>query len=284
MKKIFYIAFISASVISCKEQIPVGLDLTAPITSLKDTTYIESVIPAAQAKHVVVEEFTGVACVNCPVAATQIKNLQLANPNKVLVAKVHSNFLATPIKGSDNDLRSPDAEALSVAMSMQNKPQCGVDRLQSATGYTWDMAFVDAKVNAQLAKPSTINIDLVKKLNATKDSVNIVASFTFLKEDTNKYNYHYYILENDLEATQDSLAGIELEGYVHEEVLRKSITPVFIGTEFPNANKEAGRKYVYVFDYAKPAKVVKYENCMLLCFVTNRYTREVIQAAEVKFK
>lgn len=80
MKKIIYALAIAASLAlaSCEENIPTGLVLSQPFVS-HDSEYVTTIIPTAQAKNVLIEEFTGVRCSNCPNGAIVLKNIQTAN-------------------------------------------------------------------------------------------------------------------------------------------------------------------------------------------------------------
>ncbi len=285
MKKIFlYSLGLGLLVASCKEQVPTGVILTQPFAT-KDTTYVTATVPAAQQKNVLVEEFTGVACVNCPTGAVQIKQLQKANPGRVVVIKVHDKLLANPVETGDPDFRCVDANSIASSLGMLFKPSCGVDRLYNniSTPYVFDMSVVNGKVATQLAKPTNINIDIAKKWNATLDTMQLANTFTFLNSTVDSFSYHISIVENDLEAAQDSLDKIVLTNYIHDEVLRSSITPVYVGTPMPTDAKVAGRVYTYSIKIPKPAKVINYSNCAAMVYITSRTTLEVVQVQMVEF-
>jgi Outer membrane protein Omp28 len=283
MKKSIIILGLAFIINSCvKEQPPAGLNITQTIIQ-KDSTYITASIPAKQIKNVLLEELTGVRCANCPVGAAIIKGIETANAPRVIVAKLHSNFLADPIKATDPDLRTDDAQTLSTSLSNSGaKPSSGVDRIYNSVNepYVFVVGSVAGKVASQLAKATIVNIELEKQLNATKDSITLASKLTFTEATSRKLAYHIYCLENDVEAAQDSL-GVEIDGYIHEEILRKCITPAFVGENLPDGPTAAGRVYIRAAQFPKPTKVININNCVMVVFITDRDTKEVLQVQKI---
>jgi hypothetical protein len=288
MKKIFFTIAIGViiGIQGCKEEIPAGLVLAQTFVSV-DSEYVTSTIPAAQLKNILIEEFTGVTCSNCPKGSVELKAIELANVPRVLVAKIHNNVQAIPIKSTDPDLRCTDADAIATSLGFVAKPSAAVDKLlNSGTDYTFSISSVAGKISTQLVKPTQVNIILAKLVNATLDSVNIVAEFTFTDTTSKKLAYNIYLLEDDVEATQDSfivatLQKFEIEGYKHEKILRKTITPAIVGTSFPDVVQQAGKVYIRALKFAKPSNVINLNNCLLLVFVHDRDTKEVLHCQEI---
>jgi Outer membrane protein Omp28 len=291
MKKYILLAalYVSLLWIGCKEKIPAGLILQA--TSIaKDTSYISNIIPAAQLKNVLLEEFTGVTCSNCPTATQQIISLQNQYNPRLLVVKIHSNLQAKPIEPTDPDFRNSDADNLATSFNLASKPSAGIDRLPNGTAnYCHPIASLSNKIINQLSKPTPINIELSKQINATLDSITLTTMFTFNTSTTDKYRYHIYLLENDVEATQDSfwvstLKTVPIEGYKHEEILRKCITPVFVGTPLPDSSQVAGRVYKKSMQFAKPTNVLNINNGEIVVLITDEATKEVIHCQRIALK
>jgi hypothetical protein len=285
--KIFSFFLIASSAIilaiSCKEQAPSGLIKASAIVA-KDSDYVSSILPAQQARTIMVEEFTGVQCANCPVGASLLKNLQNANPGRIVAAKIHSDFLATPIKPNDPDFRIPDADALYASLGAQSKPSFGIDRMFNATAtpYVFDKNDLNSKIPTRLTQASIVNIDLEKLVAPSNDSVTLRATFTFTQATSEPLAYHVYWVENDIEAAQDSV-GIEIDAYRHEEILRACITPVFTGSALPSGTTAQGQVYIRGLKIPKPAKVSSMAKSALIVFITkNGTSKEVLQASEIK--
>ena len=74
MKKIVFLSAIVALLLSGCEETPPQIDFSIPVIPLKDSTYIDPV-PAPQHKAVLIEDITGVRCINCPDAALKAKDI-----------------------------------------------------------------------------------------------------------------------------------------------------------------------------------------------------------------
>jgi hypothetical protein len=282
-----YLLF-SSMLISCTENIPAGLILK-PTTIAKDTSYTTSTIPAPQLKNVLIEEFTGVRCPNCPKGASDLKVIQLANAPRVLIAKAHVGNFALPIL-NDVDLRCDDATNLYTILGQGGQPSAAVDRLlNSGTNFTHNIPNVGGLVAKQLAKPTPVNISIAKLINANKDSISLESTFIFTDTTSRRLAFNVYFLENKVVTHQDSfdvitLKTIEIEEYEHEEIIRKSITPSFVGTPFPEGLQAKGQVYVRGLQFAKPANVIYINNCVLLVFVHDRDTKEAIHCQQIDLK
>jgi hypothetical protein len=272
-----------------KELDPIGLVLKDPV-AFKDTTYDLATMPPPQDKAVFIEEMTGVKCTNCPNGAAIIKTMQNQFPGRILVAKLHSNFLADPIKATDPDFRCADAETIDVGFgSSGNKPNALVDRTINtldpgnnqyyANKGKWNQA-----ITTQLGKATPVNIDLLSSLNAANDTVRLKSVFTFTQAQSDPLAFSIYLLEDDIEATQDSFFNgvFEIEGYIHEEVLRASITAPITGTSLPPAPYPAGRVYERSLEFAIPNNVINKAHIRAVVFVHGTNKGEVLQAKSVK--
>jgi Outer membrane protein Omp28 len=279
------------SLASCKEQPPIGLILTAPI-SFTDSSYTVSPVPTAQAHNVFVEEFTGVRCANCPAGAAIIASLQRVNFNRIKVVKMHSNFLASPIKATDNDLRNAQAQEIDLGFGgAPSKPAAIIDRIIN-TSVTPNSIFFDDRdkwataINTQLAKPSIVNIDLVKNYDATTDSIQLRASFTFTQAATQAMAFTIYVIENKVATTQDSALAngtpIEIEDYEHEEIMRACITPVITGTAITDTDIVAGKVLVKSTKFALPTNILNKNNIYIIVLIHNANKGEVLQVAQIK--
>ena len=89
MKKfrILISAFVLLTIVACEEVPP--LINYEESKSLKDTTYLINTVPAAELKNVLLEDVSGVKCVNCPDAAVIAKSIMDAFPGRVFTSVLH---------------------------------------------------------------------------------------------------------------------------------------------------------------------------------------------------
>jgi hypothetical protein len=286
------LAIITIGYACSKEIPPIGLQLTDPI-SFNDTTFVLTTLPAPQAKAVFVEEFTGVKCSNCPAGAYIIKQFQNNNPGRVIVAKLHNNILASPIKPADPDLRAPEADDIANGFGgLSSKPAAIIDRVDN-TSVTPSIKFFKVKeawggvITAQLAKSTPVNIDLSQVYVTDSAKHLVTVSFTYTQPDSTPLAFTAYLLENKVAATQDSIDAnfntVEIEEYEHEEVFRQSITTPVLGNTLPKDNNTAGRVYRRSFYITLPPSTIVNSNNLSVCVALHKVNKgEVLHAAEIK--
>lgn len=224
---IFVIALLTFS--SCEEVGPEIL-LTDPEVSydLIDTSYVISDIPQAQEQKVLVEDFTGVKCVNCPKGHEQVKLLQDAYPGRVIAVALHSNFLATPY-GNDQDLRCSEAQSLDQRLGPTiAKPTGAINRTEVGGEQLFFINQWAQYCADEINKNNKVNID-IQNTTENQSIVRVKAKIVFLENMQEALSISVFLLESDIEVTQLTPGG-EVDDYIHNHVLRQSLTP-FSGTK-----------------------------------------------------
>ncbi len=290
MKKIIIVLSI-ISIIACKEQLPAGLNLNNN-TATVDTSYIVATLPAPQSKNVLVEESTGVQCANCPAAASGIKALQIANPERVIVAKLHAGTLAVPVKPTDENLANEDSKTIDddLGGAAEGQPSASIDRIPNTTSGKYAHKYGSGNwptfINQVLSQPATCNITLSKTIS--NNNIVLKTETIFLDTTSTPLSIHVYITENKVNVPQDSVyveggfpKKVTIADYEHEEVLRKCITPAVVGGALRAGLQEKGRLVQKVFTFAKPNNVNVLANAHAVVFIQNNITKRVLQVKEI---
>lgn len=234
---------------SCKEVGPiVDLGNTPIDTTLIDTSYSIASLPATQAKIVLIEDFTGVRCINCPDGHEQAANIEAANPQRVIALSLHSDFLGVAYVGQP-ELRIPEAQDLENLLGpAPAKPVAAIDRVLF-TGETDILQFLQqwsGRTNEQLTKNVAVNIALENRLETTDDGVSIIAKATaiYLQNITAENRITLILIEENVVAAQLTNSGVD-SNYVHKNVARVFLTR-FNGNVI-NAEKNSGTVIVKEF-------------------------------------
>src|SRR5690606_1909761 len=56
-----------------------------------DTTYVLPTVPTQEPRRVLIEEFTGASCTNCPAGHTTITNLESQYPDRIIAIAYHKH-------------------------------------------------------------------------------------------------------------------------------------------------------------------------------------------------
>lgn len=224
----------------CTEK-PPYINYDPPKTTI-DTTYVNATPSDAQTKQVLLEDVTGVQCVNCPDAAAIAKALTAANPGKINVIAVHAlnlldNFTKPVNKEghkSKQDFRTQAAADICVnILGVPNSlPKGGIDRVKFSdkTDLLIDRTDWTSKVNAQLAVSTPVNITLASVPGAAGEIlIDATIEYTQALPDT---NYLTLVIVEDsiidvqeyIDYTQPIPSPEFNDNYLHMHVMRAVMT------------------------------------------------------------
>lgn len=279
---------------SCSEEAPPGLNF-APERSVFDTTYITNTFPAAQATNVLIEDFTGVKCPNCPRAQNVAKKLMSENPKRVFVIAMHPgkgllSTLTSPFKtpGNDHDskydFRTEEAADILTFLGGTSQLPIGAINRTLFNGEP-SILIIDPKWSGKslekLNTTSIVNIDTfgtkgVYYVNANTIRINVKLAYTSATSDSQYVSIA--IIEDGLIDYQENGTVVE-ENYEHNHILRRMITPI-TGSQL-KASLVPGRVFETTYDYElTPTETWNRKNLKLVVFVhngTNGVNKFVVQ-------
>lgn len=271
---------------SCKEE-DVLKRSTAQLVLL-DTTYTTTTIEAADPKVTVIEEFTGVRCINCAPGHDEVISIKAANPGRVIGIALHSIFLDEPYPFSKQELTTTDAEALSAFIGpVSSKPTASIDRVlfTGETSKVIDKSKWASKVNAELLVASPVNIHLGSLYRASDSSSLVSVTIHFTQTIADPLKLTLLLTESNIVTAQllPLVTTTVDTNYVHQDVLRDVITDnegVALGT----AAIVPGRVFVKTY-LLKADHEWNPDNMHIVAFIhKSGSSYDILQGAEIPFK
>jgi hypothetical protein len=281
--------FIPLSVIvlfsACTKEIGPAIDFSK--VQAKDTFYMAPV-ENAQLKNVLIEEFTGVKCPNCPDGHNIVATIQNANPSRVIAIGYYpfGQAQTEPLKDlTKADFRIADATELSTLLGgIQFLPIAAVDRKMFGGAILTARTLWSSNVQARLAVATPINMQLsVSYDDASREAI-IKTTLKYTSALSTKHNISLAIYENNLVDAQEYPTYID-SSYTFKHVLRDVITPVGGASVLDSlTTKAAGLVFEKTILYTLPAKWNP-TNCKIVAFVHDAAaTKEVYQVIEKSVK
>ena len=275
---------------SCSEK---GPKINFDNNTIVDTTYLSGAETAAE-KHVLVEEFTGVKCSNCPTGHLVLKNFADQYPGRlsILGYQVYGNDQTKPIEGTGEhrtrtDNRNEEATQVGNAIfgGVPALPVAAIDRSPVAGSLLGNRTVWAGAVADRMAKAAPVNLTITSSYdNATRQAtVKVRAAYTAAV--AGKQRLTLALSESGIVDAQESTDTVYFE-YDHEHVLRDFMTsPEGDPVLDKLASKEVGRVYERTFVFLLNS-AWKPENCSLVAFVhqAEGTNKEILQSAEVKLK
>jgi hypothetical protein len=233
---------------SCKEIGP-NIDLGGPgrDATLADTTYVAAAVETPQTKKVLLEDFTGVRCKNCPLGAAQASSLLALYPDRLVVMAQHSQFLNQPYDG-EPDLRIDEAQDLETMLApVLGKPSGAIDRRI----FPGETVILQASVNKwanlttqALTETTPVNLYIEKDWNSTTRNLTVTVTVHYTGTETGENRLSVFLLEDNIVAAQLQPNDEVDSNYVQRHVMRQMFTrfngELLIGDKTPGTVFEKG--------------------------------------------
>ena len=241
----------------------------------------EATIPAVQ--RAFVEKYTGVRCVNCPNADGVLHALGEKYGEQLILAAVHvPNNFGKPLHG-EQDLRTEKGSTWfnTFFSPSQNLPSALLNRIK-ADGNSLDIidpqARFDDKIDAVLAATPQVGMTL----GCTKDGdvYNAEVHIQFNQTVSDALTLTLLVVEDKIYTSQESASDghiVELENYEQNHVLRDVLTDAWGIDVVADGNQ--GTKRMILLPVSLSENWVP-ENCHLIAFISNKATREILNAAQ----
>ncbi|MBK8443272.1 MAG: Omp28-related outer membrane protein [Sphingobacteriales bacterium] len=260
--------------VACEEKAPF-IDLSVPTNNLPaEVVSLESEIATPQEKKVLMEEFSGVKCVNCPDGAAEIASIKAAlGEEKVVSVTLHTTNLAEPIAGSSTqDFRTPEASTLLSYFNVFGLPAVVIDRFKFDD--IFDIALYQNApwqpyVESRLAVATPINVS-INESGYEADSAAIWAQvqIDFTQAVSEDVKLSVYLTEDNITDAQEFPGEVIDVNYVHRHVVRAMLTPaqgvLLVGS---NAEKPAGQRVIRNLRIKNVSSAWNLDNCEIVAVV-----------------
>lgn len=229
---------------ACEEE-PPPVNLS-PDTGLTDTSYMGEGNVTPQEKKVLIEDFTGVRCNNCPDATDQAEAIKADNPGQVVILAIHCNDrFSEPFQDSKEDYKTEKGTQLYDFFGQPSQPAGAIDRKNFENQDDVVLSYPEWPnfANQRLKVETPVNLELTSNLDGGE--VRVLAKTRFLRNLTGKIYLTLALTEDNIKDVQLLPSGEKKKDYEHNHVLRKIITP-FDGTllhEAPEANRVVEQEF-----------------------------------------
>jgi len=234
--------------------------------------------PGEAVRKVLLEDYTGHKCPNCPEAAELANSLEHIYHEQLILLTVHAGFYSTPDASGDftADLRTTEGTETHDYFGIFAYPAGMVNRTEYKGNKVLFLSFWEEAVEAIVNEPAQAMITLSASYNEGTRSLSCKAETNFLESLPGTYNICVFIAESGIILPQKDEQGIDLD-YEHNHVLRASMNGTWGEPVGDNGQATVGILQENEYNYVLPSAWVA-ENCAIVAFVYDEATREVVQA------
>lgn len=253
-----------------------------------DTLYVIDSV-SVNTKHVLLEDFTGHKCVNCPEAALEAHNLAEELNHQLIIYSVHAGYYADPDDEGDYtaDFTCDAGNELNVDFQIIANPIGTVNRVEYGGSVLIGDGNWKASVLSELEKENLVNLKATNTYYPNLNTMQINVATTFLNAMEGNYKLVVYIAEDHIIAPQknnnESIGpSPDWLDYEHRNILRDAINSTY-GDNITDTGGVEAITYYNKFTYEMNAEWVT-ENCNLIIYVIQDETGEILQVAELGIK
>lgn len=244
-------------------------------------------------RKVLLEEFTGFKCGNCPRAADKIADmLKTGYEDKIVVVSIHAGSLAVPDNtGTEfrTDFRTPEGNTLNTAFSVSFYPSGLVNRTEGGRKFgdgQWKNIIDTIAVKAPEA-----HIGMKATWTDGDSSVKIDLGIKYLQAGGDKEKLAIYMIEDSvidwqLDTYHPNIPnGGHIEDYVHRHVFRTSVDGGAWGRYLDQGVPiAAGRTFFKSVNYSFKGTKFHPKHCAVVALVYDDNTKRIRQVEEIHVK
>jgi hypothetical protein len=260
------------------------------ITNPADSTVIRKIL---------VEDYTGHECGNCPAAARVINNTLIPiYGEKVVAVAVHAGYFADIAAAPfDGDFSTPAGDAYDSPTyfnisqgggnpaGMINRIHFNSSTLSHIKAHNSWVTYVDSLSRL----PAIAGIKIICTYNTTTRVANLNLESKFLSDLTGNYKLVVLLTQDSIIAAQKDYTTPSpsiVTNYMHRHVLRDAINGTWGTDIITTGNASAGQIVNKSYSYTIPTIIKNIpcddNHCHIVAFIYNASTYEVIQAEESK--
>ena len=179
--------------------------------------------PEPAQRVVLLEDFTGQRCVNCPKATEVIEQLQETYGDNIVAVGIHGGPLAFAGNAKVVGLKTQTGDEYYSHWNLEYQPVGLVDRHAPIDYPEWTTA-----VKKELAKPAPLRLDGTAVLADNVISITVLAEGT---DGTVAGKLQVWLLEDGIQTLQLMPDGKSNQEYIHNHVFRTAVNGIW-GEDF----------------------------------------------------
>lgn len=260
-----------------KKYIPVFLFILSFLSSCKEEEIIVPKVQTIQSERIVlIEDFTGVKCPNCPNAARLITQLEDLYPGRVVAVAFHTNFLGDPITKpgfiSNYDFRTPSGNQLEEIMGFYlGKPAVTLNRKKYNPQDEFLLGQTDvipANIEAELQIEPVALISIANTFNEGDRKLKSVITVTPRQSFDGSIRLHALVTESGIIDPQEDNT-VYVKDYVHNHVFRQMLSD--LNGDALATSLQVGTPLTKTYEFTLPAEAGWWvaKNCSVVAFISD---------------
>lgn len=272
LKKVLAALFFAPVIFTACEEFEAD-EILVPLTA-RETQDSTPITQTQNEPAILIEDFTGWNCPNCPDGTSILNNLKETYGERLVVSAVHQGSFAKPKAENNNlDLRTPYGDELGSKFGLSSWPNAVINRKIGPLGKgDWGTKIQECFANTE----HLMNISLGAE--STQQGLLVSLQVDALKDINEALTVTLFITESDIKGVQNN-QGVMIEDYSFQHVLRNNpIVDMPLATTGLKGGDRVSKNYYFTLD-----KSLNLNNCAVVAFVSNS-AGEVLQVNEIELE
>ena len=231
-------------------------------------------------KTVLIKDFTGARCVNCPAAAEHAHNLQhQLDEDHIFIMSVHAGYQAQPMGSFPDFLTDEGTEWYN---NHDSNPLFTVDHVALTEGNTLNETQIDAPVAAALSEEQSFEIRLTPLFDEACRQLYVTVNAYALDDLDGQFYITACLVEDHIVGWQTTPSGVDKE-YDFRNVFRGTLNGAY-GDAFEDAQVNSGD--TFNFNYSTEINAdYNADECYLMVYIYDKSQGDkILQTAVKKIK
>lgn len=229
---------------------------------------------------ILVEEFTGHRCTNCPEAALELANLKALYGEQLLIVAVHAGWFATPLGEFTADYQTEAGTTINDYFGVQANPSGMVSRMEVDGARVLGKDEWQPAIESILEEDALAEISIESEYNDGNRTAEVSVEMEVLNPEAVDYKFCLVVIEDDIESPQsnnnpDVGDTPTIHDWHHKHVLRGDVNGTW-GEDMDAASGATTKNYSFTLHEDWNA-----DNCAFIGYIYRDDTKEIIHAAEV---
>lgn len=252
-----------------------------PIVQESDTIPLEAADTVNFDGKIVVllEDYTGVKCVNCPAAAEIASNLQAQYGEHLVVLGVHPKSVLQNPAGGFPDFRTDEGNEWNNYFNISAYPTGTVNREAAIGTASWA-----SEVDDVIGNDAPVRLIIKSEYDDATRELKLSIHSKFLQNvESDDVHLTVCMMENNIIGKQVTPDGV-VEDYVHRHVFRGTADGLTWGRLLSSAESiSSGENFITNMKFNVDEEF-NADEFYIVALITDHNTREVLMAAEKKIK
>ncbi len=244
-----------------------------------------SVGPAT--RKVLIEDYTGHECGNCPAAAIVAGNILTSNPNDVIVLSVHAGYFADVNPAPfEADYKTPAGNDWNTFFGITSNPNGMISRKDFIAGtHIKTYSSWATEVSTIIGLPAQAKITLVSKYDTLASCYSVDVKTKFLQNLTPNFAVSLVLMEEELIGTQKDYSQPTpiVLNYVHKHMMRGALNGTW-GDQLNTAPVAMNDSVTKTISNVVFNPTYDLNKLYVIAYVYNKTTYEVVQVEKVKVR